>query len=161
MEDLETSISELHNNTAGLEQKARASRLTNAKSLLDLERADLAGLDRQIDRQSERVVQVGQRAQSILQQVWSAVLASRNSAVETMLRTNFDFRQIHTPASEFSSAAHSVIEVESIRGRLFNYWMNDERELAIDDARKMRERAAGLLTMAVKRAGHRVGYRQR
>lgn len=149
VEGLETTISELHSNKDGLEQKARASRLTNAKSLLDLERADLAGLVRQIDRQSDRVVQVGQRAQSILQQVWSAVLQSRRSAVETMLRTNFDFRAIHTPASEFSSAAYSVLEVEEIKGVLFhNRWLPAERELAIDDARKMRERSAGLIAMA-------------
>jgi hypothetical protein len=76
------------------------------------------------------------------------LLAARKTAVETMLRTNFDFRQFHTPASEFSSAAYSVIEVESIRGTLFNYPMSDERSLAIDDARRLRERSAPLITMA-------------
>lgn len=153
-EDLETTISELHSNSAGLEQKARASRLTNAKTLLELERADLTGFNREVDRQSDRVVQVGQRAQSILQQVWASLLAARKSAVEAMLLATFDFRAIHTPASEFSSAAYSVIEVEEIKGVLFhNRWLPTERELAIDDTRKMRERAAGLLVMAHEEPG--------
>jgi hypothetical protein len=126
------------------EPKLRSSRHVAAGSTLTLEHADLAVIETQIDAQSDRVVQVGQRTQALLAQVWSALLASRKASVESSLRANFDFRQIHTSATEFSSAAFSVIEIEEIRGLLFNYRTSDERDIAIADARVMRERSADI-----------------
>jgi hypothetical protein len=146
---LEEDVADLHFNRGNLEPKARASRLMSSTAMLELERADLSTINAQIDAQSDRVVQVGQRAQSILQQVWSTLLASRKAGVEASLRSTFDFRQIHTPATEFSSAAFSVIEVEEIRNTLFPHrWLPAERGLAIHDARQLRTRSAALLTMA-------------
>jgi hypothetical protein len=146
---LESDIADLRVNTAGLEPKLRSSRHVAASSTLTLEHADLAAIETQIDAQSGRVVQVGQRAQSLLAQVWSALLESRKASVEASLRATFDFRQIHTPATEFSSAAYSVTEVEKIRATLFPHrWLPAERALAIHDARQLRTRSAVLLTMA-------------
>jgi hypothetical protein len=71
-----------------------------------------------------------------------------------MLRANFDFSKIHTPGSELSGAALSVLEVEEIQGTLFhNRWLPAERDLALSDARLLRDRAARLLAIARKEEG--------
>lgn len=154
IKELENTVFELHNNHAGLDQKARANKLTSATSMLNLERGDQATFKAQIDAQSNRVVQVGQRAKSLLQQVWSAVLQSRKSNVTALIEANFDLQRLHIPAAHFPLAAFSVIEVEEIQGTLFQYrYLPTERDLAIDDARKLRTRSTGLLTMAVNEPG--------
>jgi hypothetical protein len=149
---LEADLVDIRANTAGLEPKVRSSRHVAAGSTLTLEHADLAVIETQIGAQSDRIVQVGQRAKSLLAQVWSAVLATRKANVEAMLETTFDLRllRIHTPS--FSSAAFCVQEVEEFQGTLFQHRFRD-RNLEIDDARKLRERATALLTMAANESG--------
>jgi hypothetical protein len=129
--------------------KGRAQALTNAQAYLELERADLSTLKSQVDNQSNRVVQFSGRAKSLLAQVHAALLAKRKSSVEASLRSSFNLRLLHMPEDMIASASFSVIEVVEIGNTLFNYRMADERDLAVDDARRLRERAAGLLEMAV------------
>ena len=73
---------------------------------------------------------------------------SAKSNAEELLAKNFDLRRLNTFAGSFSDAAFSVIEVVEIGNTLFVYRMADERDLAIQDARQLRERSAALLAMA-------------
>jgi hypothetical protein len=98
---LEDDIADLHFNTGDLAPKARAAALTNATAYLELERADQKTLKAQVDAQSDRVVQVERRAQSLLQQVHAAVLAKRKLNVEELLKKNFDLRKLNTFAARF------------------------------------------------------------
>jgi hypothetical protein len=65
------------------------------------------------------------------------------------LRSSFNLRLLHMPEDMIASASFSVIEVVEIGNTLFVYRMADERDFAIQDARQLRERSAGLLAMAV------------
>lgn len=122
--------------------------------MLNIEHGDLATFKAQIDAQSNRVAQLAQRAKSLLQQVWSAVLQSRKSHVTALIEANFDLHRLHIPAAHFPLAAFSVTEVEQLQGTLFQYrHLPTERDLAVDDARKLRTRSAGLLTMASNEPG--------
>jgi hypothetical protein len=154
IQKLESDLVDIRANTAGLEPKLRSSRHVATGSTLTLEHADLAAIENQIDTQSDRVVQVGQRAKSLLAQIHAALLQSRKSGIEAMLEATFDLRllRIHTPS--FASAAFSVQEVEEFQGTIFQHrFLPRDRDVAIDDARKLRERAAALLTMAENESG--------
>jgi hypothetical protein len=143
-----------------LEQKALATRLTTATSLLTLERGDLASFQREVDKQTDKSVQYSQRAQSVLQQAWSALLEARKSGVEAELHAKFDFRQLHTPATECSSAAKCVIEIVEFGNTLFQYrFLLDERALVIHDARALRERSVTLLAAARDEPGLLLNHR--
>jgi hypothetical protein len=147
---LEDDIFSLHTNAGDLAPKARAAALTNAQAYLEIERADCATLKAQVDAQANRVVAFAQRAKSLLSQVWSALLEARKASVEAMLEAKFDLVKVHIQASALSHASREVIEIAELQGSLFQYrYLPTERSLAIDDARQLRERSAGLLEMAV------------
>jgi hypothetical protein len=148
IQKLETDLVDLRANTGNLEPKIRSSRHVAAVSTLTLGRADLAVVESEIGTQSDRVVESWRRATGLLQQVWTAVLAARKSSVEAMIEANFDVRQLHMPATHFSHAAFSVIEVEDMQNTLLRYRGRSERDAAIHDARLLRERSEPLLKMA-------------
>jgi hypothetical protein len=151
---LESDIADLHFNRANLEPKTRGSRLTNATSLLTLECGDLETINAQIDAQSDRIVQVAQRAKSLLQQVHAALLQSRKSGIEAMLEATFDLRFLRPHAPAFASAAFCVQEVKELEGTLFQYrFLPRDRDLVLADAFSLRTRSAALLTMAANEAG--------
>jgi hypothetical protein len=145
---LESDLADLGTNKAGLEQKARASRLTSGTSLLALERGDLVTFNSQIDNQTDRIIQFSGRAIGLLQELHSAVLASRNADIEEMVRHTFDIDKFHLPIEMLTGSARCVIELEELAATLFSYRLRSERDLSLYDARQLRARSASLIAWA-------------
>jgi hypothetical protein len=149
IQKLETELSDLRANTNGLEQKARATRLTTTTAMISLERSDLTTLEGRIDVCANHIVQLERRAQGLLQQVWSEVRAVRKSAAERLLETHFDIRRVNAFAGQFPDVAYSVLELDELQDTLFHdRWLPAERDLVLHDARFIRSRSKALLAMA-------------
>jgi hypothetical protein len=97
IKSLEGDIADLHSNSADLEQKQRANRLTASTSLLLLERADLDRFTAEGDAQSDHVVQAAERAKHLLSETWSAVLKLRKENVINHLLRAFDTSKLFAP----------------------------------------------------------------
>jgi hypothetical protein len=93
VETVAAEIKALHDNSNGMELKARSTRLRDLTATLELHKSDAKHLQAAVDDQKRRVIEAGGVARQSTQAIWSVAHLQRRANAVERIRTTFDLRK--------------------------------------------------------------------